>query len=173
MDSLTLTCVYTYAMITICADSWNSRSVLWPMIFFGTAKFPWVIKLNRINHSRTSKFFFSINRLGKNVARISSCHPTLSSSGGGVRPFAAWIAVVGRPVVVLVVIRAIAVTVVIRIALVAVRTARAVVSVPLGKIKITFQSKKGTERRKGGKGKVWGGAAHLTVSSAVFRHCWI
>ena len=41
MDSLTLTSVYTYAMITICADSWNSRSVLWPMIFFGTAKFPW------------------------------------------------------------------------------------------------------------------------------------
>ena len=26
MDSLTLTSVYTYAMITICADSWNSRS---------------------------------------------------------------------------------------------------------------------------------------------------
>ena len=93
-------------------------------------------------------FFFSINRLGKNVARISSCHPTLSSSGGGVRPFAAWIAVVGRPVVVLVVIRAIAVTVVIRIALVAVRTARAVVSVPLGKIKITFQSE-GTEEGNG------------------------
>ena len=66
MDSLTLTSVYTYAMITICADSWNSRSVLWPMIFFGTAKFPWegtlegtegtfegtFVKLNRINHSR-------------------------------------------------------------------------------------------------------------------------
>ena len=34
MDSLTLTSVYTYAMITICADSWNSRSVLWPMMFF-------------------------------------------------------------------------------------------------------------------------------------------
>ena len=69
--------------------------------------------------------------------------------GGGVRPFAAWIAVVGRPVVVLVVIRAIAVTVVIRIALVAVRTARAVVSVPLGKIKITFQSE-GTRRERNG-----------------------
>ena len=142
MDSLTLTSVYTYAMITICADSWNSRSVLWPMMFFGAAKFPW----------DTSKFFFSINRLGKNVARISSCHPTLSSSGGGVRPFAAWIAVVGRPVVVLVVIRAIAVTVVIRIALFAVRTARAVVSVPLGKIKITFQSegKKSPRRERNG-----------------------
>lgn len=72
--------------------------------------------------------------------------------GGGVRPFAAWIAVVGRPVVVLVVIRAIAVTVVIRIALFAVRTARAVVSVPLGKIKITFQSegKKSPRRERNG-----------------------
>ena len=148
MDSLTLTSVYTYAMITICADSWNSRSVLWPMMFFGAAKFPW----ESITQD-TSKFFFSINRLGKNVARISSCHPTLSSSGrGGVRPFAAWIAVVGRPVVVLVVIRAIAVTVVIRIALVAVRTARAVVSVPLGKRKITFQSegKKSPRRERNG-----------------------
>lgn len=99
--------------------------------------------------------------------------------GGGVRPFAAWIAVVGRPVVVLVVIRAIAVTVVIRIALVAVRTARAVVSVPLGKIKITFQSEgkknpqEGNGTEEGRKGKSRGGAAHLTVSPAVFRHCWI
>ena len=179
MDSLTLTCVYTYAMITICADSWNSRSVLWPMIFFGTAKFPWVIKLNRINHSRTSKFFFSINRLGKNVARISSCHPTLSSSGGGSTSLCRLDCCsrstrcrscsntshccycsdkncsvccsyrqgccIGSP-----------------------RKDKDHVSVRGKKI-----PKKGTERRKGGKGKVGGGAAHLTVSPAVFRHCWI
>ena len=53
MDSLTLTSVYTYAMITICADSWNSRSVLWPMMFFGAAKFISLgYKTYRINHSR-------------------------------------------------------------------------------------------------------------------------
>ena len=170
MDSLTLTSVYTYAMITICADSWNSRSVLWPMMFFGAAKFPW-----ESNQSlKIPVNFFSqlivLEKTSRGFPRATQ-HSVLR--GGGVRPFAAWIAVVGRPVVVLVVIRAIAVTVVIRIALVAVRTARAVVSVPLGKIKITFQSEKGTERRKGGKGKVGGGAAHLTVSPAVFRHCWI
>ena len=51
--------------------------------------------------------------------------------GGGVRPFAAWIAVVGRPVVVLVVIRAVAVAVMVSAALVGVRAARGVVSVPL------------------------------------------
>ena len=49
MDSLTLTSVYTYAMITICADSWNSRSVLWPMMFFGAA-------INRLEKKVTPRF---------------------------------------------------------------------------------------------------------------------
>ena len=173
MDSLTLTCVYTYAMITICADSWNSRSVLWPMMFFGAAKFPW----ESITQD-TSNFFFSLFVLEKTSRGFPRATQHSVLRGGGVRPFAAWIAVVGRPVVVLVVIRAIAVAVVIRIALVAVRTARAVVSVPLGKIKITFQSegKKSPRRERNGgreERKSRGGAAHLTVSPAVFRHCWI
>ena len=150
MDSLTLTSVYTYAMITICADSWNSRSVLWPMMFFGAAKFP----CPRANRSlKIPVNFFSqlivLEKTSRGFPRATQ-HSVLR--GGGVRPFAAWIAVVGRPVVVLVVIRAIAVTLVIRIALVAVRTARAVVSVPLGKRKITFQSegKKCPRRERNG-----------------------
>ena len=81
MDSHTLTSVYTYAMITICADSWNSRSVLWANDVFWGSKVS--LSAGESIPQDTSKFFFSINRLGKNVARISSCHPTLSSSGGG------------------------------------------------------------------------------------------
>ena len=95
----------------------------------------------------TSNFFSQLIVLEKTSRGFPRATQHSVLRGGGVRPFAAWIAVVGRPVVVLVVIRAIAVTVVIRIALVAVRTARAVVSVPLGKIKITFQSE-GTPRRE-------------------------
>ena len=55
MDSLTLTSVYTYAMITICADSWNSRSVLWPMMFFGAA-------INRLEKKVTPRFSSDFSR---------------------------------------------------------------------------------------------------------------
>ena len=180
MDSLTLTSVYTYAMITICADSWNSRSVLWPMIFFGTAKFPWVIKLNRINHSRTSKFFSQLIVLEKtsrgfpflvppntqffgggstSLCRLDCCSRSTRCRSCSNTSHCCYCSdknccgccsyrqgcCIGSP-----------------------RKEKDHVSVRGKKI-----PKKGTERRKGGKGKVGGGAAHLTVSPAVFRHCWI
>ena len=164
-------------MITICADSWNSRSVLWPMMFFGAAKFP-CPRANRslkipvnffsqlIVLEKTSRGFpratqHSVLRGGgsTSLCRLDCCSRSTRCRSCSNTSHCCYCSdkncsgccsyrqgcCIGSP-----------------------RKEKDHVSVRGKKM-----PKKGTERRKGGKGKVGGGAAHLTVSPAVFRHCWI
>ena len=171
MDSLTLTSVYTYAMITICADSWNSRSVLWANDVFWGSKVS--LSAGESIPQDTSKFFFSINRLGKNVARISSCHPTLSSSGGGSTSLCR-LDCCSRST------RCRSCSNTSHCCYCSDKNCSGCCSYRQGccigsprKDKDHVSVREGNGTEEGRKGKSRGGAAHLTVSPAVFRHCWI